>query len=843
MKNVLLTQLKKPLLIACLAAGASAYAQAPVALDASDILGSSCHANWQAWENATGYRLDVSTQPDFSEGLPTPWLNEFRYIVENAGMTGEEFFEVVVPNNYTGATDLKVTLYDANGMIYGESHSSNWTTGINAPAGHTLKSMVIDLQTFNTTYTGGIALSHTRNGVEQLIQFVSYGGVITANEGPAAGKESQPVAGASLNNQSCQMSGTGGRSLEFEWAVGTMSKGLKNNDQTLLPAQEYDAFVAPYNDYDCGPNLQMALNNLNANTTYYYRVRAMNGATPTANSNTIMFRTLEPHIWTNNTWTRSGMQVDPPTIDDDVIIEDDFVFGAGGDGTFAARSLILLTGSLHIQPGYNLQVRRGIANYMTENEFIVEDNANIIQENGDIANIGEITLRKNSSQLYRLDYTIWSSPVMGQTLGDFSPLTQENRFYTYNTEISEFESVPTSEEFMPGRGYMIRMPDTWPIVPGYDQGTAAITYTGEFKGVPNNGNVIVDVNTTGAGYNMVGNPYPSPINVHAFFNQNILNLEPGTPIWVWRKRNNPDATSYATITKAGYTANYALGGDTSEGQFNSNESEEWVLNPGQGFFVRVADDAQAILFTNSMRQAVNNGQFFRNGNTDSEPAVSRLRLNIQGENEFHANQAIVAYSNETTLGIDSGWDGQMMTSGSVRLYTRVNDMNLAIQARPAFTAADEVPLLVDIEVPGSYTISLDQMTGVFEGDQIVILEDTMTGTEHNLKEGDYTFTAGEGTYENRFILKYATEALGTENPVGELNNVVVYKQGNSININAGNIQMSGVTVYDIRGRVLFDNKSVNANQTSIDSLASSQQVLLVQITSPENGTVTKKIIF
>lgn len=844
MKNVLLTQLKKPLYITCLFAGMSAFAQVPVALDASDILGTSCHANWEEFAGATGYRLDVSTQPDFNEGLPTPWINEFRYNVEQYGVTGEEFFEVVVPNNYEGATDLKVSLYDADGNVYHTSYSNEWTTGINAPAGHTIKYMVYDLQIFGPTFKGGIALSHTKNGVEQLIQFVSYGGTITAVSGPAAGKDSQGTPGASLSNQSTQMEGMGGRQLEFEWAVNTKSKGFRNNDQTIFPAQQYDAFVAPYNDYDCGPNLQMALNNLNANTTYYYRVRAVNGATLSGNSNVVMFRTLEPHIWANNTWTRNGMQVSPPTINDDVIIEDDFIFGAGGDGTFAARSIVLLTGSLNIQPGYNLHVRRGIANYMTENEFVVENNANIIQENADIANIGEITVKKNSSQLYRLDYTIWSSPVSGQTLGDFSPLTQQNRFYTYNTEISEFESVPTTEEFMAGRGYMIRMPDTWPVVPGYDQGTTAITYTGEFKGVLNNGNVIVNVNNTGAGYNMVGNPYPSPINIHAFFNQNILSLEPGTPIWVWRKRNNPDATSYATITKAGYTANYALGGDTSAGQFNSNYSEEWVLNPGQGFFVRVADEAEAILFTNNMREAVNNGQFFRNANTDTEPAaVSRLRLNIEGENEFHANQAVVAYSGETTLGIDPGWDGQMMTSGSVRLYTKVNDMKLVIQARPEFTVEDEVPLLVDIEVAGNYTISLDQMTGVFEGDQIVILEDTMTGIEHNLKDGGYTFTAGEGTYENRFILKYTTEALNVENPVAALNNIVVYKQGSTININAGDIEMSGVRVYDIRGRVLFENQAVNSTETAISSLASSQQVLLVQISSPANGTVTKKIIF
>jgi hypothetical protein len=586
------------------------------------------------------------------------------------------------------------------------------------------------------------------------------------------------------------------------------------------------------------------LNNLLPGTTYYYRVRAMNGETASVNSNVVMFRTLAAHVWSNNTWTKNGVETTPPTIDDDVVIEDDYVFGAGGDGTFAARSLILSSGSLHILSGNTLNVRRGIANYMSDAEFIVENNANIVQENGDIENIGEITVKKNSSMLFKLDYTIWSSPVVGQNLQAFSPLTLANRFYTYNTEIGEFESVNVSEDFTTGKGYLIRMPNTWPVVAGYDDGLAPIVYSGEFKGTPFNGTVTVPVSTAGGRFNIVGNPYPSPINVHAFFDQNVLSLDQASPIWIWRKRNNPDATTYCTVTKAGYTANYAIGGDTSAGQFNSNSSEGWVLNPGQGFFVKAREGAEAVIFTNSMRRTTTNNQFFRNDNNDDEETtVSRLRLNIQGENEFHAAQAIVAYSDETTLGIDYGWDGQLMSSGKVKAYTKVGDTKLAIQARPSFTVEDVVPLVFDFDVAGSYTLSLDQMTGVFEGDQEVYLKDNMTGVTHNIKDEEYTFTTEAGLFESRFELMYTTTALGIENPVADINNIVVYKQGGAININSGNIEMSGVTVYDMRGRILFDDQTLSGTEASINSLASSQQVLLVQISSPTSGTVTKKIIF
>jgi hypothetical protein len=846
MKRDLLSPLKRSLLIACLTAGIGTFAQnAPVAGQATNVLNGSCNANWGAVTGATGYRIDVSTQPDFSAAVPSPWINEFRYNVMN--QTGVEFVEVVIPNNYSGATDLKISLYNASGDVYATTSASEWTTGINAPAGHTIKYKEIDLQTFTTAYLGGIALSHTVNGTETLIHFISYGSYpINAVSGPAAGHASQQVQSPSYPTHSSRLQGTGGRYLDFAWETGTTSKGNKNNNQTLTPSAQYDAFIAPYADYDCGNVQQLTLNNLNPGTTYYYRVRATDGSVTSTDSNVIMFKTLSPKIWSNNIWVKDGMQTTPPTINDDVIIEDDFVFGASGDGTFAARSLTLVSGSLLITSGNSLQVRRGIINFMSENEFIVENNANILQENSDVANVGDITQKKNSSMLYKLDYTIWSSPVTGQNLQSFSPLTLPHRFYTYDTATDEYLSIPATGDFQPGAGYLIRMPDTWPVVEGYDEGYMPIVFNGEFKGTPNNGTVVVPTLNSGSRLHMIGNPYPSPINVHEFFDANILNIEPGTPIWIWRKRNNPDATSYATVTKAGYTANFALGGDTSAGQFNSNSSEDWILNPGQGFFVRTSANAQGVVFTNGMRRGINNGQFFRmNDNDEStdENAVSRLRLTIDGEGEFESAQAIVAYSAGTTNELDYGWDGQMLSSGNVKIYTKVADTKLVIQARAGFTSQDIVPLMIDVENPGTYTLSIDQNTGVFEADQDVLLKDNLTGVTHNLTENEYSFTSEGGVFESRFELMYESNALGTNNPVADANNVIVFKQGNTININSGALEMSGVTIYDMRGRVMYDNQAINGTEALINDVSASQQVLLVQIATVANGTVTKKIIF
>ena len=70
---------------------------------------------------------------------------------------------------------------------------------------------------------------------------------------------------------------------------------------------------------------------------------------------------------------------------------------------------------------------------------------------------------------------------------------------------------------------------------------------------------------------------------------------------------------------------------------------------------------------------------------------------------------------------------------------------------------------------------------------------------------------------------------------------MVYKQNQDLIINSGTTTMSNVKVYDIQGRLLVHQKSINATQTKITKVATNQ-ILLVKITSKENVSVTKKVI-
>jgi hypothetical protein len=370
-----------------------------------------------------------------------------------------------------------------------------------------------------------------------------------------------------------------------------------------------------------------------------------------------------------------------------------------------------------------------------------------------------------------------------------------------------------------------------------------MAYTGNFIGTPHNGEVTIAASVQGNRYTAIGNPYPSPISVSDFFEANTNTLNAGTAIYLWRKRNNADAPSYATLSKVAYVANTAEGGGSEQAGFYTTETPgDWILSQGQGFIVRTAETPTVanITFNNSMRRPANtNGSqpFFRQGQNQ----MSRLWLNITGAQNKFAQTAIV-YANEATLGMDYSYDGQLLNDNTaISLYTLGADTKLAIQARPAFTATDVVPMGFMANTAGEYTLTLDHADGTFTQGQDIYLKDNFLGTTTNIANG-YAFTTEAGTFENRFEVVYTTEALGTNNAALATNSVVIYKDGSTLNINTGIAQMTNVTIYDIRGRALYNQKGINNTQAVVTGLQPQQEMLIVEVDTAE-GKVSKKVIF
>ncbi|QBN17454.1 T9SS sorting signal type C domain-containing protein [Flavobacterium nackdongense] len=504
------------------------------------------------------------------------------------------------------------------------------------------------------------------------------------------------------------------------------------------------------------------------------------------------------------------------------------------DKTINNDLTILGSGSL-AQTAGNLTVKNNLINSSTLGAaaVVLNNNANLIQGAATTvnANSGAITVKRNSSLLSRLDYTLWSSPVSGQNLLAFSPATTTTRFYNYNTSFGTngaFSVIdPTTNSFTSGSGYLIRMPNTAVDAP------ATETFNGQFSGVPNNGDVpvtLIDGLVTGLRYNLLGNPYPSPIKMQNFVFDNTANIE--STLYFWRKTNGV-GTAYCTW-QAGATVN-------DPGTFVTNNNTQSVnpldvIQTGQGFFVEAKSGASAMTFKNSQRVANTAGQFFK---TKQVIAADKVWLNAtNAAGDF--SQMAVTYNDNAFIGVDR-YDGKYINDSAFALTSKINNGEYTIQGRPTFIASDVVALSFKTATAGDYTIAIDHAEGVFATGQEVYLVDSQTATETNLKEGAYTFTAAAGVDNARFTLKFQ-KTLKVDAAAWNDANVMLYKNKGILYVNSTSKAINSVRVYDVQGRLIVERNNVKANTTNISNLKEKNQVLIVKVIGEDNSEITKKVL-
>lgn len=463
------------------------------------------------------------------------------------------------------------------------------------------------------------------------------------------------------------------------------------------------------------------------------------------------------------------------------------------------------------------------------------NNVNLIQTT-DVANSGNVIIKRNSNPLMRFDYIGWSSPVLNQGLLSYSPLTSINptvRFYTFNSAANVYTSVGSpainTATFDSGKGYLIRLP--------FDHPTSPTIWTGTFTGQPYNGPKSVTlanhISDATKRFNLIGNPYPSTISIPAFATANSANIEPS--IYFWRKTNNALSPSYCS-----YNIVSGVYADNGEAY---TENPNGVIQIGQGFLAQAKPGATEVVFANNQRIANNANQTFRSSSqssTSTNTENNNFWLNMTGApTEF--SQTVIGYHTNATQGIDD-YDSVYFNDGAIAFTSIVDGQNLVIQGRVGpFNPADVVPMRYKVANSGTYSIVIDHAEGIFSsGSQSIYVKDNLLNTYHNLNTGAYTFTSTAGTFADRFEVVYQT-ALSNDVVDFTSNNVTLYNQNNILNINSGNTTMDTVKVFDIRGRLIVEKKNIVSSQVQIN-VPPTNQVLLVEITSIEGINVVKKVL-
>jgi hypothetical protein len=533
----------------------------------------------------------------------------------------------------------------------------------------------------------------------------------------------------------------------------------------------------------------------------------------------------------------------------------------------AEGSLTLNQGNLIVKSGHyalagvNLSIGTGTTLEIENNASLVQtDNAGIVTNNG------TINVRRTTSPYNQYDYTYFSSPIVGETvtdaLGAFSPL------YTFDAgnyaDLYSGSGFPQTGTVNPD-GYDDATPFDWQTVSGTmtpgvgyiargnaaSSGQAVLFHANAADGRLNNGTVTVTLEkdaydvtgteladygaTIGAkvlnsnnNANLIGNPYPSALDLVELYNDNSSLLTGSFYFWTHNSLvgtgTGPWGLNYNTNDFASYNATGTPVGTAASTNGNNNDIPTGFVGTGQGFLASIQEGASSftLTFDNSQRGVpttteFNNNQFYRQGQNQ---ALDRIWLNFTAP-DGEPFQTFVGFEEGASNDYDV-FDTQRMENGSANDFYSFPShdfpLRLAIQRLEPFTNDKTIPLGMELTSAGTAVIDLDHVEGIFTEGQKIYLEDTYQDVIHNLNEGPYTFTQSAGNNINdRFILRFTNSALGNEETV--FNQVKVYPNPSTgvFNIAYYGSETLQYTIYDLTGKTVMSGtgNSINLSQQAI----------------------------
>lgn len=511
-----------------------------------------------------------------------------------------------------------------------------------------------------------------------------------------------------------------------------------------------------------------------------------------------LYKKVITTTWDGNTWSNGNPDPSTP-----VIINDDY----SGPSFVSA--------GLTINPTKILTITNGITittGDVTDNgSIIVEDGGNFIQTpSGLYSGSGTFTVNRSSASLAN-KYAFWSSPVAATNVYDLFPGFTPQYVMTYNTATDYYTVLPNPSSTIAGTGYSIKIPTSAPNL--------------TFLGDPNNGSFNKTLILAGDNFNLVGNPYPSNLNLHDLYTANTANI--GSTFWFWDNTSNSVTTqSGNTTTNVGY-ATYNADTETWTAAPTSTSPSGTAAKIGQGFIVEAI--STTLEFDNTMRVSDTGVSLNKSVNSNE----GKYWLKLTTPYNTNVTQA-VTYTNSASDALDVA-DSKALALGSDAFYSLVGNEKLIIQGRAAFDIDDAVILGNKHFENGTFTIELSNTEGLFNTGQAIYLRDKLLGTETNLQNTPYSFSSSAGEYTNRFEIVYKQIFLGTQTALKE--DLKIYRSGNDFIVESPS-RILTVEVYDASGRLLQSLKS-NTKKEVIRNL--SKGVYILQITTNE-GITSRKIL-
>lgn len=397
-------------------------------------------------------------------------------------------------------------------------------------------------------------------------------------------------------------------------------------------------------------------------------------------------------------------------------------------------------------------------------------------------------------------------------------------------------------------------------------GTGAQRY--DFRGKPNDGNIIVAVGVANAA-TLTGNPYPSALHLNAFL------LDPSntacTGVAYFWEQDKTVNSHYLSAYRGGYgTYSPVSLGSTglyvaatfnsykSDGSLNSAGTSSGLIierkySPiGQGFLINGATNG-SVTFKNSHRAFYKEGsglsQFAKSikgkvldKTEEKDSAIPHFKINTIINNQF-TRQLALAFIPEATDGVDVGIDAlNMDQSLPSDISFWLENSNYVIQG-VNFELSKRIPLAVKATANTTLKFYIPEIVN-FDSSQNIYLFDELDSSYHDIKNATYQVTVAAGVYSDRFKITFTNQNLGINE---EIKSQFLIFQDNLNEVlkasNPNNIDVKTFVLFDILGRAVLKNNDLGAQQNyNFSTSGLSSGIYIATFVTSNNEKIAQKII-
>lgn len=414
----------------------------------------------------------------------------------------------------------------------------------------------------------------------------------------------------------------------------------------------------------------------------------------------------------------------------------------------------------------------------------------LISGSGSGSVLGNVTMQRYLASGF--GYKYFSSPFQAATVNEFGD--DLNLYATFPSFYRHDENMPTlgwinytaaSGVLNPAQGYAANF------------GSSTVSKTVDVTGVVNNGTISTPTlynhnQPYTQGFNLVGNPYPSPIDWDA-------------PTG-WTRTNVDNAVYYFN---AGTTDQYKGTYSSYINGISSNGVAGNIIPSMQGFFVHVSNGtypvAGGLTFTNSVRT------------NDLSPAFQSfarelVRVSASFDGEKASDAAVIYMENRARKNFDQKYDALKLINDNTAvpsLYAVANDaakISIRAMAYPMDSVTTQ-PLGLKTEKDGWINFNAVDILNISPSLHIYLYDATENVYQDLRSNPHYRLQLKAGEHNNRFSIVFSKKGLNstpTPTPTVDENIFHAYSSGGRIFVDSKlSNEKASLAIYNSIGQIVF----------------------------------------